>query len=348
MIEESIQSSSISQRLKSLLVIQSPPTRTNSSGNLSLTEPDLESIDLAGTRELLDRLELSLEFQVHEQESVPTMPTGFELVVELGDTGYCRSIDDSLWICDRVTGAVAYLVTGSAQLQLWQGSLVGGSGAFAPAIASPLENRRYFWHSFVRSAVAMYLSDRGYTPIHAAGLVDPAGQLWLVGGYTHAGKSTLTIGLLEAGWGYLGDDGLLLAEREVGVVAHSWWGDSLLDPILVASYPHLESYLGEWIGRRRSIDLRECYRSQWLEQKMPVRLAFPQLDGSEPLARLVRISPGMALAQLMQHSAPWLLKHPQPHLRRLQALCMQSEHFSLHLGVAARTQPDRVAEILMS
>lgn len=297
-----------------------------------------ESIDLAGTRELLDRLQLSLEFQLQEQESVPTMPEGFELVIELGNTGYWRSVDDSLWICDRVTGAVAYLVAGSAQLQLWQGSL----------------DRRYFWHSFVRSAVAMYLSDsprerlhqRGYTPIHAAALVDPVGKLWLFGGYTHAGKSTLTIGLLEAGWGYLGDDGLLLVDSEVGVVAHSWWGSSLLDPILVTSYPHLERHLGEWIGQRRSIDLRECYESQWIEQQVPVRLAFPQLDGSEPLARLVPISPGMALAQLMQHSAPWLLEHPQPHLRRLQALCVQSEHFSLHLGVAARTQPDRVAAIL--
>lgn len=291
-----------------------------------------ESIDLVGTRELLDGLQLSLEFQVHEQESVPTMPEGFELVVELGDTGYWRSIDDSLWIGDRVTGAVAYLVAGSAQLQLWQGSL----------------DRRYFWHSFVRSAVAMYLSDQGYTPIHAAGLVDPAGQLWLVGGYTHAGKSTLTIGLLEAGWGYLGDDGLLLADSEAGVIAHSWWGGSLLDPILVASYPQLESYLGEWIGQRRSIDLRECYRSQCLKPQMPVRLAFPQLDGSELLARLVQISPGMALAQLMQHSALWLLEKPQHHLRRLQALCVQSEHFSLHLGVAARIQPHQVAEILKS
>jgi hypothetical protein len=168
-----------------------------------------ESIDLVGTQELLERLQLSLDFQVHEQESAPTMPAGFELVVELGDVGYWRSIDDSFWICDRVTGAVAYLEGGSAQLQLWQGSL----------------DHRYFWHSFVRTAVALYLSDsprerlllgqtlryrqRGYTPIHAAGLVDPAGKLWLFGGYTHAGKSTLTIGLLEAGWGYLGDDGLL-------------------------------------------------------------------------------------------------------------------------------------------
>lgn len=194
--------------------------------------------------------------------------------------------------------------------------------------------------------MALYLSDRGYTPIHAAALVDPLGKLWLFGGYTHAGKSTLTIGLLEAGWGYLGDDGLLLGDSEAGVVAHSWWGSSLLDPILVASYPHLERHLGEWIGQRRSIDLRECYRSQWVVQQVPVRLAFPQLDRTEPLARLRDISPGMALAQLMQHSAPWLLENPQPHLQRLQALCVQSEHFSLHLGVTARTQPDRVAAIL--
>ena len=303
------------------------------------------SIDLAGTRELLDRLQLSLDFQVHTTP-VPNILADFGLATTVGNLDYWRSADDSFWIGDRVTGAVAHLVAKSAQLQLWQGSLVGGSGAFALAIASPLENRRYFWHSFVRSAVALYLSDRGYTPIHAAALVDPLGKLWLFGGYTHAGKSTLTIGLLEAGWGYLGDDGLLLGDSEAGVVAHSWWGSSLLDPILVASYPHLERHLGEWIGQRRSIDLRECYRSQWVVQQVPVRLAFPQLDRTEPLARLRDISPGMALAQLMQHSAPWLLENPQPHLQRLQALCVQSEHFSLHLGVTARTQPDRVAAIL--
>jgi hypothetical protein len=48
----------------------------------------------------------------------------------------------------------------------------------------------------------------------------------------------------------------------------------------------------------------------------------------------------------MQHSAPWLLKNPQTHLGRLQALCLQSEYFTLHVGMIARTKPHQVANVL--
>jgi hypothetical protein len=291
------------------------------------------SIDLAGTYDLLDRLQLSLELRM-PPEPAPSLPLVTEIgfATQLNGVNYSRQEDGSLWLHNPQIEAVAHLKTQSSQLDLWYGN--------------DDRHRRYFWHSFVRSAVAFYLSDRDYTPLHAAALIDRTDKLWLFCGYTHGGKSTLTIGLLEAGWRYLGDDGVILATSDRGIVAHSWWGSSLLDPILATSYPQLERHLGEWIGNRRSIDLRECYKSQWSDRQMPVRLVFPTLDASEPLARMSSLSPGMALAQLMQHAAPWLLEDPQPHLQRLQSLCWQSQHGMLHLGIAARTQPHTVAEIL--
>jgi hypothetical protein len=293
------------------------------------------SIDLIGTTELLDRLKLVLEFRVHDQ---PAPQLGLEIQVQfstqLNSVCYSRLDDGSLWFYDTQIGAVAYLMAQSTQMDLWYGNCDG--------------DRRYFWHSFVRVAVAIYLSDRDYTPIHAAALVDPMGMLWLFGGYTHAGKSTLTIGLLEAGWSYLGDDGVVLADSQSGIVAHSWWGSILLDPILATTYPHLSEYLGDWIGKRRLINLRKCYGSKWVEQQVPTRLVFPVLDAAEPLARLAPLSNGMALSQSMQHSAPWLLESPQSHLVRLKALCSQSDCLELHLGLAARTQPHLVAKILAS
>lgn len=293
------------------------------------------SIDLAGTYELLDRLQLALEIRLFDELAASLLPTTeIQFTTQLSGVNYARLDDGSLWLHDTQRGAVAHLMTQSAQLDLWRGN----DGL----------DRRYFWHSFVRSAVAFYLSDLHYTPLHAAALVDPTGKLWLFGGYTHAGKSTLTIGLLEAGWGYLGDDGVILAESETGIVAHSWWGSSLLDPILADTYPHLARHLGEWIGNRRSIDLRACYRSQYLDRQMPVRLVFPTLDPTEPLARLSTLNPGLALAQLMKHAATHLLEDPQPHLLRLQTVCLQSDCFMLHLGLAARTQPHRVAKILIN
>lgn len=72
------------------------------------------SIDLAGTRELLDRLQLSLDFQVHTTP-VPNILADFGLATTVGNLDYWRSADDSFWIGDRVTGAVAHLVARSAQ-----------------------------------------------------------------------------------------------------------------------------------------------------------------------------------------------------------------------------------------
>jgi hypothetical protein len=299
---------------------------------MSRIEPVL-SIDLTGTYELLDRLQLALEIR-RSDELAPSLPpiNEIQFATELNGVNYARLEDGSLWLHDTQRGAVAHLITQSSQLDLWYDDRH--------------LNGRYFWHSFVRSAVAFYLSDRHYTPLHAAALVDPIGKLWLFCGYTHTGKSTLTIGLLEIGWGYLGDDGVVLAESETGIIAHSWWGSSLLDPILATTYPHLDQHLGEWIGNRRSIDLRECYRYQWCDRQMPVRLVFPTLDPTEPLARLSTLKPGLALAQLMQHAATCLLEDPQPHLLRLQALCLQSDCSMLYLGLAARTQPHTVAKTL--
>jgi hypothetical protein len=281
------------------------------------------SIDLAGVEDLLDRLQSPLKLQIYDNQP-PVISPEFQFVFELGGVSYWRSLDQSWWLQAKDTGGVAHLI--------------------APLHQQP--NQRYFWHSVMRSAIAIYLSDDGYTPIHAAALVDPIGQLWLFGGYTHTGKSTLTIGLLEAGWSYLGDDGILLADDNWKVVAHSWWGSSLLDPILVTTYPHLVNHLGDWVGDRRLINLQSCYVDQYLTHQIPVKLVFPQLDQTEPLAKLVPLSPGLALAQLMQHSAPWLLKNPQTHLGRLQALCLQSEYFALHLGLIARAQPHQVASVL--
>jgi hypothetical protein len=288
-------------------------------------------IDLAGVFELLDRLQSPLKLQIHDDRP-PVISPEFQFVFELGGVGYWQSSDQSWWMQAKDTGGIAHLIAPLHQLHLW------------PDPYQP--NQRYFWHSVMRSSIAIYLSDYGYTPIHAAAMVDPIGQLWLLGGYTHTGKSTLTIGLLEAGWSYLGDDGVLLADDNLGVVAHSWWGSSLLDPILATTYPHLANHLGDWVGNRRLVNLQSCYVDQYLTQQIPVKLAFPQLDQTEPLAKLVPLSPGLALAQLMQHSAPWLLKNPQTHLARLQALCLQSEYFTLHVGLIARAKPHKVASVL--
>jgi hypothetical protein len=289
-------------------------------------------LDLLGTYELLNALKLPLQIQFN-QGSMPMMPLATEATfsTQFGLFVYSRLSHGCLWLTETRSGSVACL-KGDC-LALW---------------TTPDVDHRFFWHTFMRMAVAAYLSDRNVTPLHAAALVDPGGALWLFAGYTHSGKSTLTIGLLESGWQYLGDDGVVLAETDVGIVAHSWWGSSLLDPILTEHYPHLIHEMGDWVGQRRAIDLRQCYPHQWLTENTPVYLAFPCFDTAEPLARLEPLSPGMALGQLMQHSAPWLLENPQPHLRRLQALCCQTQHFTLHLGSALRTQPDRVNCILSS
>lgn len=294
--------------------------------------------DEAGIISLLQRLELPLKWQIHLVEPSPALePDAIDFATSFEFLQYFRLKSGAIYLQEPHAGHQAQIWPDKHQLQIWA----------VDTPQQPLDTHR-LWHNFIRYSVSFYLSYLGYTPLHAAALIDPSDRVWLFAGQSGAGKSTLTVGAIEAGWKYLSDDGLILEVQDERVVAHSWWGSSLLDPILIKTYPHLEPYLGEFIGRRQLINLQTIYRDRSLPQAIPDIIAFPYLSNEVRLAKLEAIAPGSALAQLMSHTAPWLMVEPRSHLSTLRILCEQCSYFTLHLGSTLRTMPDLLSSSLSS
>jgi hypothetical protein len=302
--------------------------------SLSKTESDTVRAERLGIHSLLERLKLkpSLIFT----DPIKKNERDITFASDLGFCQYYRlssgvsSIEDSDGKCGVAVDAVA------AKISVWSDDSI-----------CKFTDRR-LWHELIRYGVATYLSDLGYTPIHAAAVIAPSGDSWLICGQTHAGKSTLVVGLLEAGWQFLGDDGLVLADEDGETVAHAWLGTSLLAPILLGTYPHLESKLGAVIGDRRLIDLNNCYPTQWVAKTKPRGLLFPAFSSTTQIAELQPISTGMVLGNLMTHAAMCLIEAPQSHLLHLQQLTNRCKHFNLLLGSELQNRPHLVADLLQS
>ena len=306
----------------------------NNSNSLSKVESTTVRVERLGIESLLRRLDIELNIIFGDSIDLTKKDIIFS-----ADWGFCRyyRLNTGEILIENCDGKCGVKIDPQARhLSVWSNKKIGQS------------EDRELWHQLIHYGVAADLSDCGYTPIHAAAVVAPNGDSWLIGGQTHSGKSTLVLGLIEAGWQFLGDDGLILAEEEGEIVAHAWLGTSLLDPILVETYPQLQSKLGDLVGDRRLIDLHSCYPHQWLAKTQPKGLLFPRFSPNTAIAELVPISTGMALGNLMSHGAMCLMERPQPHLLHLQKLTNRSQHFDLLLGSALQTKPYLVANILRS
>ena len=76
-----------------------------------------------------------------------------------------------------------------------------------------LRDGHFFAHVLLLIALVLALRWHGLFHLHAGALVAPDGRGILVAGPAGAGKSTLTLALLEAGCAYLGDDAVFLSAR---------------------------------------------------------------------------------------------------------------------------------------
>lgn len=79
---------------------------------------------------------------------------------------------------------------------------------------------------------------------HAAAVVSPSGDVWLLVGDSHAGKSSTVATLALGGWGYLSDDQVVIGDREGAIAVEGWcrpfnldagWGDGTVTGRRVAS-----------------------------------------------------------------------------------------------------------------
>ncbi|HZG54595.1 MAG TPA: hypothetical protein VEZ40_21005 [Pyrinomonadaceae bacterium] len=176
--------------------------------------------------------------------------------------------------------------------------------------------------------------------LHAAGVVEPTtGAGMIIVGNSNCGKSSLTIRLAGAGWRYLSDDMLVLAEENDMIEA---WGLRRIFSVSPASLANsglsgADAALGAPVNSdpgKRKLEPRIMFPGSFVESCRPHVLLFSSLTG-EAASRVEKLSSGAAMARLIRQ-CPWAsydAATAREHLRVLGLMAKQSHSYSLHAGL---------------
>jgi len=108
--------------------------------------------------------------------------------------------------------------------------------------------------------------------VHAAAVVAPDGDAWLLVGDARSGKSTTCATLAAAGWGYVSDDQVVLAAREDGVEVEGWLRPFHLDR---------NGEGGEPTGERREVTPAELGLAGWRRTAPLAGVILPSVAARE-------------------------------------------------------------------
>ena len=270
-------------------------------------------------------------------------------------------------IMDLTAGAVEYF---EASQQLYVDLAGRGQArcdiqARRVEIACPAADPERVWicaHLLFTIPLAELLKREGLYMVHAAGVAD-AGQGLLIAGESGAGKTTLAIALLRAGFGFMSDDTLLLARAAPSPQAGHGAETRGVSPAVrvlafpdeldltdqtVGFFPELQrDAAGTPSGRRpkRPACVTRVYGVQPQWECAPAMLVFPQ-TAAAPTSVLVPMPPAEALLQLLSNVVRTEVHSSQAHLDALAGLVQQCRCFRLQAGRDFDTLPARLQAIL--
>lgn len=183
------------------------------------------------------------------------------------------------------------------------------AGTIEGAVQPGLDARRLVQFSMVTVGVALLecLRARRRYSIHAAGLIDPAGDLVLLIGRSGTAKTTAAVNLLQAGWRALGDDVVFLepdGQGGLSTIAHR--RHFLLDEHLLARCPRLRRHVHRRPEHepqdKQVLNVEQAFPGQVLRRwGAPARIFFPELTAG-PRSYIAPLSPREALLRLFPHS----------------------------------------------
>jgi hypothetical protein len=240
--------------------------------------------------------------------------------------GHCHTNGDEHFL-DIDESRIAVLPAASRQVSVWLGTTA--HARHPVAIVNTLSY-----------AVQAALRRAGLYVLHAAGVVEPrTGTGIVIVGNSNSGKSSMTIRLAGAGWRYLSDDMLVLAEQDGAVTASALRRIFSVSARSVAGsgLNGLEAALGAPVNSdpsKRKLEPREAFPDAFVESCRPGVLLFPTLTG-ETGSRVVQLSTGQSMTQLIRQ-CPWAsydAGSAREHLRVLGLLAKQSVSYKLSAGL---------------
>lgn len=214
-------------------------------------------------------------------------------------------------------------------------------------VDAPTLNERGFANTTLVIALAIALRQHGLFHMHAGALVRGDGRRVLVMGDSGAGKSTVTLALLDAGARPLGDDTLFLAERDGAPTLLAFARPFHLAPATAAAFPALPTTSRDANGKSE-IALDALPGRAIDRMSAPDVVLFPVVT-REATTRAVPIDAAEAFGQALRSIALVAvdgMTHKVEQLALLRALLANARAFELHLGADWLADPAGAAERL--
>lgn len=226
--------------------------------------------------------------------------------------------------------------------------LVAAGGSRIEALVAPADQEvvRGSARAALEIALSLALREKGLFHLHAAAVMRPAGEGVLVVGGSGAGKTTATIALLEAGYAFLGDDALLLAE---GPELCAFPRPFHLGPATLAAFPRLGALAGGTSGHgdKRDLDPRRAFPERRRATMGPPALVLHPRVEQEEKTRLEQIAPAEALGNLLASSAGIVIDgaaRREEQMALLGKIAAGARHYEIRMGRDLLADPGRLAK----
>lgn len=182
--------------------------------------------------------------------------------------------------------------------------LAGGRRIEVDVADQSLRDGYLFAHVLLLVSLVLALRWHGLFHIHSGALVAPDGRAILVAGGAGAGKSTLTLALLEAGCAYLGDEAVFLSARPGQPAVQALPRPFHVAPRTAAAFPRVAALLSDLLpsGEKRRLDPRRAWPGRERDSMAgPSLLLLPRVTAG---ARTVteRLASAVALGALVESS----------------------------------------------
>ncbi|MFN7949606.1 MAG: hypothetical protein U0Z53_29885 [Blastocatellia bacterium] len=206
-------------------------------------------------------------------------------------------------------------------------------------------------HTLVYVTLLLLLRTRGIYHLHAAAVLSPENELFVICGEPKAGKTTLATALGLAGWKPLADDALLIYQGESGPQLQAFRRSFHLSNDILEQWPELNG-----IAKHQRTPLRTW--TSGLEFFDAVRLAesdfnridyilLPQISPDER-THVEPVSRSAAVFRLAQQSMFFQFwpEHTRRQMKLLGALAGRASCLSFQSGRDLLADPQRAAQVL--
>jgi hypothetical protein len=202
-------------------------------------------------------------------------------------------------------------------------------------------------HPFVTLPLVELLKRRGLYNLHAAGLcID--GQGLLLSGNSGAGKTTLAVALVRAGFDFLSDDMLFLTSGRDGLRILGFPDQSDVADETVSMFPELRAALnpvGLRLGPKSQIRVEEFYEANTVWECRPAVVVFPRIGHTEQSV-LTSVGRDEALLELLPNLFLTETVSSQAHLDALTRLAREARCYRLEAGRDFDALADRLRSLV--